>query len=79
MDCWNEEQEEKTYKVYITDVLQLIGQNVASAVSKGSYITVRWYDLVTKKPEDEKDADEIAADIITRAGLSFGGEINECI
>lgn len=74
MDCWNAEQEEKTYKAYITDVLQLICENVAQTAPKGSYITAKWRELATDKPKDERSADEIALDVIRKAGLSFGGD-----
>ena len=74
VDCWNEEQEEKTYKAYVTDVLQLICENVAQSIPKGSYITAKWRELATDKPKDERSADEIAADVILHAGLSFGGD-----
>jgi hypothetical protein len=40
----------------------------------GSYITVKWREMAERKPEDERSADEIAMDIITRAGLTIGGE-----
>ena len=64
---------EKSYRGYIAEVMRLIGENVAS-ITGGSYITSKWVDLLDRKPEDDRTADEIALDVITRAGLSFGGE-----
>ena len=59
--------------MYITDVLRLIGENVAhSNLQGGSYISARWFE--TTKPEDDRSADEIAMDVIKRAGLVIGGE-----
>ena len=63
---------EKAYRGYVTDVLQLIGENIAS-IARGSYVVSRWLDLVEEKKPDNRSADEIAADVILHAGLSFGG------
>ena len=37
----------------------------------GNYITGRFADVTAPKPKDTRTADEIAADIINRAGLRF--------
>lgn len=73
ISCWNEEQREKTYRAYITDVLRLACENIAT-LGKGSYIVSRWVDLTEEKKPDNRSADEIAADVILKAGLSFGGD-----
>lgn len=58
------------YKVYITDSVKLMGE--------GKYLTDRWYDRAFgKRVIDTRSADEIALDIITRAGLSFGEPLEE--
>ena len=59
----------------MTDTLHLIGMNIA-AVSRGKYLASSWRELCedavnTKK---QKDGDEIAKDVIEKAGLSFGGD-----
>lgn len=51
-----ERQREETYKIYVTDHLKALVNSKA-----------RWIDIITPKPDI--DADEIAADIISRAGL----------
>ena len=53
------EARDLSYRVYVTDSLKLSGEH--------KYIERRWYDLV--KPQPEMDADEIATDVIKRAGL----------
>ena len=41
-------------------------------------MTKRWAETLNAEPEEERSADEIAADIIKRAGLVFGdGDIDE--
>ena len=51
----------------MTDAAQLTPQS--------KYLTVRWAELVDRKPVDNRSGDEIAADIIARAGLvPKGGE-----
>lgn len=56
---------EMTYRFYIANSLQNIPQ--------GKYTTKTLYDLMYEPTEedDEKSGDEIAFDIIMRAGLSF--------
>lgn len=51
----------------MTDCFFLQGQN--------KMFTERWRDLVDlNRVVDERSADEIAADVIKNAGLTFGGE-----
>ena len=69
-----EQSEERLYRAYLTDALKAIGENTAKAVN-GAYLSVRWVDLAEGKHQtDTRSGDEIAADIIKRAGLSFAGE-----
>ena len=49
------------YRVYVSDALYWQGQN--KTLSK------RWAELIEKKPVDTRTPEEIAADIIARAGL----------
>lgn len=73
-------QEELRYKAYVTDALKAITENTmrrlvpgVGAVEYGSYIQKRWYNQ--EEPKEEKTGDEIAEEIIRRAGLTFkGGE-----
>lgn len=52
-----------TYRFYIANALQNIPQNKWYAKSL--------YDIMYPKPEDNKSGDEIAMDVIKKAGLSF--------
>ena len=49
----------------MTESLRLQGEN--------KYLTVSWGDAIRKKGEDSRTPEEIAADIIKRAGLTFEG------
>ena len=68
---YKHKQEEKVYRAYITDALMAICNNFAG-VFGGERLAVRYIDL--GKPKDTRTGDEIAIDIITRAGLSFEEE-----
>lgn len=59
------EQREMAYRIFVTDSLQLIPQN--------KYLTTRYKDSIKTKKKDNRTGDEIAADVIKRAGLSFKG------
>ena len=65
--------EQKRYRTYITDALMLITENTARFISEGKYLTSRW--VGEPKKQDTRTGDEIAADVIKKAGIVFkGGE-----
>ena len=59
-----EEDREEAYRIYVTRSLQLIPQQ--------GYMQNSYYDIINDNVEiDTRDGDEIAVDIIERAGLRF--------
>lgn len=56
-----EDCREMTYRFYVTTCLQNIPQQ--------KYTTVSFYDMLYPKLEDNRSAEEIAADVIAKAGL----------
>lgn len=60
---------------YVTDILHLIGMNVAG-IAHGKYIVSSWRDLQngTGKEQDQRTGDQIAEDVVKKAGLVFGGD-----
>lgn len=64
-------QEERLYRSYVADML------MALVNSTGKYnVETRFIELVPdrrKKKEKEKTAGEIVADVMKKAGLTFGG------
>ena len=56
------------FMVYVTDALMYMGESFANAF-RGSYMSMRYADLINMHEDDEKTGDEIALDIIERAGL----------
>lgn len=67
---YKHKQEQKQYHVYVTDVLMTIANNVCN-IAGGKKIKTRYQDL--GKPQDTRTGNEIAADVMKRAGLTFGG------
>lgn len=55
------DEEELSFKCYVTDALQLAPQN--------KYNAKRWIDIIIKPPEDTRTPEEIAFDVIMKAGL----------
>ncbi len=47
ISLFNKEQEEKSFKIYVTDCLRIISQNT------GQYMTLRWFDCIEQKPQKE--------------------------
>ena len=65
---FNQHQRDLVYRIYVTDCLRMATENTAK-MSQGSYTTVRFYDFINPKPVDNRSGNEIAADIIKRAGI----------
>ena len=67
------EARQRTQTLYIADALKNINEILANHYG-GGYMMERLEDLITeKKPEKERTGDEIAEDIINRAGLTLKG------
>lgn len=60
----SEYKREQTYRFYVTKSLQLAPQN--------KYMQVSYDEILKRKPVPQKTGDEILADVMKGAGLSFG-------
>ena len=65
---FNQHQRDLAYRIYVADCLRMATENTAK-MSKGSYTAARFYDIINPKPVDNRSGNEIAADIIKRAGI----------
>jgi hypothetical protein len=61
-------QREVAYRIYVTDCLRMMTENTAR-FAKGNYITKRYADSLKKPVRENKTGEEIAADVIKKAGL----------
>lgn len=68
MARFNQHQRDLAYRIYVTDCLRIISENTAK-MGGGSYITAKFADIINPKPVDNRTGEEIAADIIKRAGI----------
>ena len=73
MSRYKREQEEKAYRVYVTDALRLTVENTAKFAG-GNYIKARYIDIIEPKKRDNRTCEEITADIIQRCGLVVKSE-----
>lgn len=80
ISLYRKKMEKFAFQSYISDVLCTLNNNFARQLG-GTEISMRYVDLVKPfgygsqtEPQDDRTGDEIAADIILRAGLSFGGK-----
>lgn len=62
------ELEERRYRAYITDALLILTKNTAKYAG-GDYLQERW--AAKFIPQDTRSGDEIALDVIRRAGLKL--------
>ena len=71
-DCcislFQKEQEDKAVRIYYAECLRVITENTAK-MGGGSYISAKLADIINPKPVDNRTGEEIAADIIKRAGI----------
>ena len=73
---WELSQRDLTYRVYVTDCLQVLTENtthfagIKGIVDYGKTIPARWYDMIHKDKQEENKEDrsveEIAADIFDK-------------
>ena len=65
---YQSQQRDFAYRIYVTDCLRIVTENTAK-MSGGSYITAKLSDIINPKPVEKRTGEEIAADIIKRAGI----------
>ena len=65
---YQSQQRDLAYRIYVADCLRIISENTAK-MGGGSYITAQLADIINPKPVENRTGEEIAADIIKRAGI----------
>lgn len=68
MARYQSQQRDLAYRIYVADCLRIISENTAK-MGGGSYITAKLDDIINPNPVDNRTGEEIAADIIKRAGI----------
>ena len=68
ISLFQKEQEDKAVRIYYAECLRIITENTAK-MGGGSYITVKLDDILNPKQVENRTGEEIAADIIKRAGI----------
>ena len=68
ISLFQKEQEDKAVKIYYAECLRIITENTAN-MGGGSYVTAKLSDITNPKPVEKRTGEEIAADIIKRAGI----------
>lgn len=78
VSLFNSKAKERLYQIYITDTLKCLNDNLAKLIG-GTVLKARYHDLLESgtKKESEKTGDEIALEIIKKAGLKVKGKENE--
>lgn len=68
--------EQEAYKSYIAECLRMVSENTAKFAG-GRYMSMSFDEMLRPKPKDTRTGDEIAAEVIKKAGLKAvvkGGE-----
>lgn len=68
ISLFNKQAKEEAYRSYVTDTLKALNGNFAK-IFGGAFFNTRYVDVVNPNEESDKSGDEIARDIIKRAGL----------
>ena len=62
-----QDDEERSFRLYITEIVRLRGENKT--------LTKSWLDIIDPKPVDNRSGDEIAVQVLRNTGLTpKGGE-----
>ena len=67
------QDQEKAYRVYVTDALKTITENTAKYAG-GSYMKARYYDLENPKPAETRTGEEIISQMKAKIASIGGGE-----
>ena len=65
---FNQHQRDLAYRIYVSECLRMINENAASGGGR-SYMAVKFEDVINPKHVDNRTGEELAADIIKRAGI----------
>lgn len=65
---YQRDRRDMAYRIYVTDCLRMITQNTAHKEGD-HYITAEYSELIDPNPKETRTGDEIAADVIKRAGI----------
>lgn len=65
---YQSQQRDLAYRIYVSECLRMISENAAK-IGGGSYITAKFADIINPRHADNRTGEEIAADIIKRAGI----------
>ena len=60
--------EEKAFRIYLTDAIYAINHSISHGLG-GSVMGKRFYEVLNPKPEDTRTGEEIALDVLNRAGI----------
>lgn len=63
----------ETWQAYVCECLRTITVNTAKYVG-GNYVQAKWTDIVDYKPKDTRTGEEIATEVIKKAGLKLNFE-----
>lgn len=61
--------EEDAFRAYMAECARLLTENTMRAVGYGSYIQVKYHELIRPQKLDTRSGEEIAADVLKRAGI----------
>lgn len=68
-DIIMEQYEAERYRAYLYECIRIIGENTAGLVKEGKYLPTTYDEVIHPKPQDNRTAEEIVADVVKKAGL----------
>ena len=60
---FKKEQQEKAFKIYLTDSLQILTENTAKMGNGGKYLQARFADYIAPQKEEKRTADEVITEL----------------
>ena len=65
ISVFHKEQQDKLYRIYVTDTLRLITENT-SKVQGGAYIKMRFAELLEPPKKEERTEEEVITNIMDK-------------
>ena len=65
---YRSQRRDLAYRIYVSDALRIITENTAKFAG-GSFVKARYAELIKPQHKDDRSAEDIAAEIIIKAGI----------
>ena len=66
ISVFHKEQEDKAYRIYVTDTLRVLTENTAKAVHDGMYFKMRFSEILAPPKKEERTEEEVITNLMDK-------------